>query len=209
MDAHENRHAHLKERAIEELKEFWIVSLYLFIFLGAFTLYRRIVLSEFGVAYLHYGVALIEALVIAKVVLIGRAVGLDELCKRGGPLILPVVLQSAVFAFLATLFGVLEHIVEGLIHKKDWASITSNSFGFGSLELFGRMIVLFISFIPFFAFLEVGDVLGQHELFEMLFSRRRPSPPPGARSPRGGCRPIQSNSWRPRVQQLFSSCQRI
>ena len=69
-------HADLKQRAIEKLKEFWITSLYLFIFLGAFTVCRRMVLAEFGVTYLHYGVALIEALVIAKVVLIGRAVGL-------------------------------------------------------------------------------------------------------------------------------------
>jgi hypothetical protein len=30
------------------------------------------VLAEFGVTYLHYGVALIEALVIAKVVLIAE-----------------------------------------------------------------------------------------------------------------------------------------
>ena len=173
MKGHENGHAKLKERAIEELKEFWITSLYLFIFLGAFTLYRRMVLAEFGVTYLHYGVALIEVLVIAKVVLIGKAVGLDRLGERRGPLIVPVVLKSGVFALLAILFAVLEHIVEGLIHKKDWASIASNLFGIGSLELFARMIMLFVSFIPFFAFWEIGQVLGRAELIEMFFSRRK------------------------------------
>ena len=164
MEDHEDRHASLKKRAIEELKEFWITSLYLFIFLGAFTFYRRMVLAEFGVTYLHYGVALIEALVIAKVVLIGKAVGLDKLGQRRGPLIVPVVLKSGVFALLAILFAVLEHIVEGLIHKKDWGSIASNLFGIGSLELFARMIMLFVSFIPFFAFWEIGQVLGRPEL---------------------------------------------
>jgi hypothetical protein len=184
MEGHETRHAHLKERAIEEFKEFWILSLYLFIFLGAFTLYRRMVLAEFGVTYLHYGIALIEALVIAKVVLIGRAIGLDKLCDRGGgPLILPVVLKSAIFAFLATLFAVLENIVEGWIRKKDWASIASNGFGIGSLELFARMTMLFVSFIPFFAFWEIGRVLGRHQLIEMFFSRRRLSPSPEANHP--------------------------
>jgi hypothetical protein len=178
MEGHETAHAHLKERAIEEFKEFWILSLYLFIFLGAFTLYRRMVLAEFGVTYLHYGIALIEALVIAKVVLIGRAIGLDRLCERGGgPLIIPVVLKSAIFALLATLFAVLENVVEGLIRKKDWASIASNGFGIGSLELFARVVMLFVSFIPFFAFWEIGQFLGRHKLIEMFFSRRRPSPP--------------------------------
>jgi hypothetical protein len=126
-----------------------------------------------GVTYLHYGAGLIEALVIAKVVLIGKAVGLDRLGERRGPLIVPVVLKSGVFALLAILFAVLEHIVEGLIHKKDWASIASNLFGIGSLELFARMIMLFVSFIPFFAFWEIGQVLGRAELIEMFFSRRK------------------------------------
>jgi len=184
MEGHETGHAHLKERAIEELKEFWITSLYLFIFLGAFALYRRMVLAEFGVTYLHYGIALIEALVIAKVVLIGRAIGLERLCEcGGGPLILPVVLKSAIFALLATLFAVVENIVEGLIRKKDWASIASNGFGIGSLELFARMTMLFVSFIPFFAFWEIGHLLGRRELIEMFFSRRRPSPPPEPNHP--------------------------
>ena len=173
MKGHENGHAKLKERAIEELKEFWITSLYLFIFLGAFTLYRRMVLAEFGVTYLHYGVALIEALVIAKVVLIGKAVGLDKLGERRGPLILPVVLKSGAFALLAILFAVLERIVEGLIHKKDWASIANNLFGIGSLELLARLMMLFVSFIPFFAFWEIGQVLGRAELIDMFFSRKK------------------------------------
>lgn len=144
MEGHENGHANLKERAIEELKEFWITSLYLFIFLGAFTFY-----------------------------LIGKAVGLNKLGERRGPLIVPVVLKSGVFALLVILFAVLEHIVEGLIHKKDWASIASDLFGTGSLELFARMIMLFVSFIPFFAFWEIGQVLGRTELIAMFFSGRK------------------------------------
>lgn len=178
MEGHETQHTKLKERAIEELKEFWIIALYLFIFLGAFTLYRRMVLAEFGVTYLHYGIALVEALVIAKVVLIGRAMGLNKLCERGERLIVPVLLQSAVFTLFATLFAALEHIVEGLIQKKDWATISGNVFGIGSLELFARMVMLFISFVPFFGFWEIGHVLGRDKLTEMFFSRRKPSQPP-------------------------------
>jgi hypothetical protein len=89
----------------------------------------------------------------------------------------PVVLKSGFFALLAVLFAVLEHIVEGLIHKKDWAGIASNLFGIGSLELFARMIMLFVSFIPFFAIWEIGQVLGQAELMEMFFSRKSGSAP--------------------------------
>ena len=68
----------LKERALEELKVYWVITLYLWLFLGLFTVYRRLVVAETGTLYLHYGIALIEAMVIAKVVLIGRLFGFSR-----------------------------------------------------------------------------------------------------------------------------------
>ena len=65
----------LKERAGEEFKAYWLITVYLWVFLGSFTIYRRLILAETGVPYLHYGIALVEAMVIAKVVLIGRIFG--------------------------------------------------------------------------------------------------------------------------------------
>jgi len=115
-------HTSFKQKALEELKAFWIISLYLFVFLGAFTVYRRLILAEFGVTYLHYGFALIEALIIAKVILIGKVFGLGTRFE-GRPLILSVVYKSILFGVFVLLFGILEHLVEGLVHKKDWASI--------------------------------------------------------------------------------------
>ena len=45
---------------------------------GSFAAYRRLILAESGVAYVHDGVALVEALVIAKVVLVGRIFGFSR-----------------------------------------------------------------------------------------------------------------------------------
>ena len=177
MQGQTREHANLKQRTIEELKEFWITALYLAVFLTAFTFYRRMVLAEFGVTYLHYGIGLIEALVIAKIVLVGRALGLDKRIDRGGPLILSVIFKAAIFSILAILFALLEQVVEGLLHKKEWASIVRGLLDVGAYELFARMIMLFTSFVPFFAFWEIGRVLGRQKLIEMFFSRRRPPLP--------------------------------
>ena len=38
----------LKERALEEFKLYWIITLYLWVFLGIFTVYRRLVVAEAG-----------------------------------------------------------------------------------------------------------------------------------------------------------------
>ena len=173
MHREANNHASLKEKAIEELKEFWIIVLYLAVFLTGFTFYRRMVLAEFGVTYLHYGIGLLEALVIGKVVMIGRALGLGKLPDRA-PLILSVVYKALLFAVLTILFGVLEHVVDGLIHKDDWATITHKLLVVGTHELFARMIMLFISFVPFFAFWEIGEAVGRQKLIEMFFAKREP-----------------------------------
>ena len=110
MEHQASAHPSLKQRVIEELKAFWITAVYLALFLGAFTFYRRMLLAELGVAYLHYGIAVLEALIIAKVVLIGRALGLDKEVDRR-PLIVSVVFRSVIFAALVLLFGILEHTV--------------------------------------------------------------------------------------------------
>ena len=167
-------HASAKEKALEEFKAYWIITLYLALFLGALTVYRRLVLAEFGVAYLHYGFALIEALIIAKIILIGKAFGLGRRFDDA-PLFVPTLYKSALFGGLVFLFGILEHVVEGLYHRKDWAAILHGLAELGIYELVARAIMLIIAFIPFFAFWEIGRVLGPHKLSALFFSRREAS----------------------------------
>ena len=176
MEDQASGHAILKQRAIEELQAFWLIALYLIVFLSAFTFYRRMVLAEFGVTYLHYGIAVFEALIIAKVVLLGRMLGLDQRVDRG-PVMLSVIVKAVIFAVLVLLFGVLEHTVEGLLHHKDWASIGRSLLDVGVYELVARMIVLFIAFVPFFAFWEIGRVFGWDQLIALFFAKRRPPLP--------------------------------
>jgi len=171
MEDKSRAEASFKEKAIEEFKVFWIITLYLALFLGAFTVYRRLILKEFGVVYLHYGFALIEALIIAKVILIGRAFRLGKRFERG-PLIWSTIYKSALFGVLVMLFGILEHVIEGLLHKKDLTEILNGFVDIGMYEILARMIMLILSFIPFFAFWEIGRVLGRGKLSALFFSRQ-------------------------------------
>jgi hypothetical protein len=161
----------LKERALEELKAYWLITIYLWLFLGCFTVYRRLILDESGVAYLHYGVALIEALVIAKVVLIGRVFGFTRRFDDA-PLIVPVLYKSAVFALLVLLFGVIEKIVVGWFHHKGLFGGLSEIAETGAYEIGARALMLTVAFVPFFAFTEIGRVLGMDRLRAMFFSAR-------------------------------------
>ena len=167
---HEAR-ASLKERAVEEFKLFWIIVLYLWLFLGSFTVYRRLVVAETGAAYVHYGIAAIEALVIAKVILIGGMFGFTRRFDDN-PLIVPVLYKSILFAILVLLFGVVEHLVEGWVRKQGLVGGLREIASVGDYELCARVLMLFVAFVPFFAFGEISRVLGPQKVAAMFFGKR-------------------------------------
>jgi hypothetical protein len=160
----------LKERALEELKVFWVIALYLWLFLACFTVYRRLILAETGVTYLHYGFALVEALIIAKVVLLGRALGVGRRFDDG-PLIRPVLYKSLLFGLLVMLFGIVEHLVEGWIRHKGLFDGLREIAAVGAYEIGARMLMLTVAFVPFFAFCELGRVLGMRRLADLFFAK--------------------------------------
>lgn len=164
----------LKERALEEFKAYWVITFYLWLFLGSFTVYRRLILAETGVPYLHYGIALIEAMVIAKVVLIGRVFGFSRRFDHM-PLIVPVIYKSLVFALLVLLFGVLEKTLDGLFHSEGLMGGLQKIVDVGPYEIGARTLMLTVAFVPFFAFSEIGRVLGGSELAALFFAKREPS----------------------------------
>ncbi|MBE2245426.1 MAG: hypothetical protein IAE86_21940 [Burkholderiaceae bacterium] len=164
----------LKQRALDELKVFWVITLYLWLFLGCFTVYRRLILAETGTAYLHYGLALVEAMIIAKVVLLGRMFGFSRRFEDRA-LIVPVVYKSLLFGLLVLLFGVLEHLVGGWLHRQGLLAGLREIAAAGTYELAARTLMMMVAFVPFFAFTELGRVLGMGRLAAMFFA-----PPPSS-----------------------------
>ena len=162
--------AGLKARAMEELRLFWIITLYLWVFLGSFTVYRRLITDETGVPYLHYGIALVEALIIAKVILIGHLFTFSRRFEDW-PLIVPALYKSIVFGLLVALFGVAEHVIEGWFHHEGLFGGLRNITDQGAYELGARAVMIIVCLVPFFAFAEIGRVLGAHKLMAMFFSK--------------------------------------
>jgi len=163
--------ASLKDRAIEEFKLFWVIALYLWVFLGSFTVYRRLIADEIGVPYLNYGFALVESLIIAKVVLIGKMFNFTRRFEDQ-PLIVPVLYKSMLFGLLVLAFGVVEHLVEGWIHRQGLLGGLRKLGDLGAYELGARVLMLIVAFVPFFAFAEIGRVLGAKKLAAMFFWRQ-------------------------------------
>jgi len=166
----DDKKTHLKEKAAEELRLLLLVFAYLAVFFVAFSTYRRLISRELGVGYFRYGYALLEAFVIAKVILIGKAIGLDKRTTRR-TLALSVLRASVVYGALVAVFSVLEHLIEGLVHGKTLVASFEGLLDKGVYEILGRTLVLFVALLPFFAFWELDRVLGDKKLFELFFRK--------------------------------------
>ena len=163
----------LKEKAAEELRLLVWITAYLAAFFVAFLTYRRLISREFGVTAFHYGYALIEAVVIAKVILIGKAFGLGKQAARRS-LAFSVLRASLIYGALVAVFTVLEHIVDGLLHKKTLVASVEAMLHQGIYEILGRVLVLFVAFIPFFAFWELGRLVGDKRMADLFFRKHVP-----------------------------------
>jgi hypothetical protein len=161
----------LKAKAKEEFKMFWAIAIYLALMFSAFLTYRRLTLSESGITYLHYGAGIIEALILAKVILIGRALKLGKRFEHE-PLIETVLLKSLMFGALVAVFSVIEHVIEGLVHHETWDAIAHHLFSAGRDEILAKTLMMMVTFVPFFAFWETDRVLGEGRLFALFFRKR-------------------------------------
>ena len=168
----QSRQDDLKARARRELRELLAITLYFTLFLGAFNTYRRLILRDNGLAYLHYGITLVESLVLAKVILIGDALKLGRGVESRS-LVQAVVWKSILFAGLVYLFTMLERGIEGLVHGLDWAGIARNIVAPGAYEMLARLIMMMVAFLPFFALWELRRVLGPEKFSALWFSKNQ------------------------------------
>jgi hypothetical protein len=166
-----------KQRLVRELVEYAINFLYLVVFLGAFAWYRRWILAEYRISYFNYGVAVIEAMVLAKVIRVGDALGLNRAFGEK-PLIIPTLSKAFLFSLLVGLFSILERLGGGILRGKGLAGGLQELLHQSKYALLARCLVTFCAFIPFFAFRELRTLLGEGRLYAWFFQKRTP---PGAK----------------------------
>src|SRR5262245_6489057 len=163
-----------KKKIVHELIEYWINFGYLAFFLVAFVWYRRFVLAEYQVQYTDYWFPLIEAAVLAKVIMIGDYLRLGRGLEQK-PLIVPAVYRTFIFSVWVGIFSVLEGTVPGLLHGNGLMGGFEEIASRGWDELLSRCVVIFVAFIPFFSFKELERVMGPEKLRALFWRRGAPA----------------------------------
>ena len=163
----------VKQRIFHELSKFLRIFLFLAPLFCGFATYRMAILENFGGKYFAYGAALVNALLLSKIILIGEYLKLGRR-HEGKPLLYSTLYKSFVFTVLVAVFRVLESVVKGLLHGEGVAGGFAEIKGLGISEVLARSLIMFCAFLPFFALRETGRVMGEHRL-EDLFLRSRVS----------------------------------
>ena len=162
----------LTSRLVHEIRQYAIISLYLWVCLGAMQLYKAAILSAQGVSYLPFGFAAIKALILGKFMLLGQAVWSGERA-RGRTLIVAVLHRAVVFAILLMALDAAEELVVGWLHGHGAAQSFTEIAGGTWQQIGASSLLMFLVLIPYFAVLEVGIVLGEGGLRRLFLGRAR------------------------------------
>ena len=165
MHAVNSQKTTVKQKVAHEFEELAIITLYLAFFLCALATYSMLLLEErFHISYFAYGTALLNALVIAKVILIGEAIHAGTKFE-GKALFYSAIWKALVFALLVFAFHILEEMINHLVHGKDLVGAFHN---IRIDDLLARTVIMFGTFIPLFAYREMRRVMGE-DSFRALF----------------------------------------
>jgi len=162
---------HLKQKATHEIREYLIISFYLFVVLALLVIHKSMILGEHHIDYSPHGVALINALLLAKFMLMAQDMHLGD-WFGDAPLIYTTFLKSFVFTVVLACLKIAEDFLVGKLHGK---SLQESIVDFGGGNWKGIMTVSLlvgIMLVPFFGFTELRRVFGSDRLYEVFFRPR-------------------------------------
>jgi hypothetical protein len=158
----------LKQKVRHEMVEYGINVIYLTLVFATFTVYRRLMLSAHDITYTNYGFALIEALILGKVIMIGGVFRLGR-GLEDKPLIYPTLYKTAVFTVFCFVFTLAEHAIKGLVTGDGVAAGLARFTAQGYEVILANSLAVFVALVPFFAVKELERVMGRERIWALFF----------------------------------------
>ena len=156
---HRGQKKSLRTKAVEEVIRFLILFAYLWIVFLVFFIHEWIVLAHNHIGFKFYGLAAINSLVLAKIMLIAEDMRFTKAFERRS-LISPIAYKSALFTMLLISAYLLEEVIVGAFRGKGLAE-SFPRVGDGTVwGILAMAFVLCLALVPFFAFREMARVMG-------------------------------------------------
>jgi hypothetical protein len=160
-----------KGHAKDQIKNFGLMFFYLWIVFGLLAVHESMILSQHQLSYQAHGIALVNALVFAKVMLIAEDLHLGSRLNDK-PLIYSILYKSFLFGVALICFHILEHMLIGMWHGTAIAE-TIEEIGADRLgQIASGGIITTVALVPFFILREISRVIGEDNFWSLFFQRR-------------------------------------
>ena len=156
---------------VREVKKFGTLFLYLALVFGLFTLHQWVVLASNHISYVFYGASVINALILAKIMLVAEALHFGERF-RDKPLAYPILYKSVAFGLMLVIAYVAEEVIVGLLKGESLAQSAPELGGGTPAGIAAIALIMCVALIPFFAFKEVRRVYGGAAFDSLVFKGR-------------------------------------
>ena len=163
-------------RLLNEMYHLAGMLAYLWIFFGVLVLSQYLTLTEHHIDYRFSGAALVNALLIVKVLLLADDFGFARRFNKR-PLALAVLYRALAFAVLLMAFYLIEAIAIGAWRGRAAAASVPH-FATSAGGLLAVTTMMFVGLIPFFSYTELGRVIGVKALHQILFRQGLRGPIP-------------------------------
>ena len=158
-----------REKLQHELREYALVSAYLFVCFSAVLFYGAAVRGGPGPGLDVLGLAAGKALILGKFTLIGEAAGIGTRLQSGT--LAGHILRKLLLLFLLLMvLTVVEELIVGWIHGRPWTATLVRFESRSLTELIASCLLLLLVLAPYVLWTEVSRALGPGVLRRLLVS---------------------------------------
>jgi hypothetical protein len=173
-EAGKGRWARLRAFVVHEFRELLPPTIYFFVGFNLILFTKRLFLAEYLIQFSGFFLATVGALVVGKTVLIADAMPFLRRFDQA-PLAQPILFKTVVYSLLVLLVRLLEAFVHYLIQggnvgRGGFLDELLGSFSWD--QFIATQLWIFVLFLVYVTASEINNLLGDGELFKILFTRR-------------------------------------
>src|SRR3984893_3698035 len=159
----------LAQRLFNEVIKYVSIAFYLWVMFGVFALHESVVSAKDHINYHFYGFAVMNALILGKVMLVAEDLHFADWFKDR-PLVYPILCKAVAFSILFLVFDVVEEVLVGMFKGKTIGESIPVIGGGSPRGVLFVGIILAVALLPFFGFREWGRPSGERELHCLIFT---------------------------------------
>ena len=161
----------LYKRLLDSAKTFILMFFYLWLVFGLLALHESIILSQNKIDYQSHGLAVVNAFIFAKVMLVAEDLRLGRQFNDM-PLVYPIILKSFLFAVALILFHIIEHVLVGMWHGRMVTETFSEIGADNFMGIAANSVIATFALVPFFVLSEISRVIGETRFWSLFFHHR-------------------------------------